>query len=80
MSNNLSGYRRYLYIGVVTIIIGILVTTNLSDQISSLGIILIAVGVLLFVIGIGQKKSRSSKKKQKLSTAMSKKYGRKYRK
>lgn len=80
MGNNLSGYQRYLYIGFITLVIGIVITTRLNDQISSLGIILIAVGVLLLLIGIAQKKSKRTKKSQKLSKAMSKKYGRKYRK
>ena len=51
------GYRRILYIGMIVIALGIVLTTTLSEKVGSLGIVFIAVGGLFFIIGmLGKKK------------------------
>lgn len=47
-------YRRYLFIAVIIIVLGILFTTVLK-AVATLGIILIVVGGILFVISMFRK-------------------------
>jgi hypothetical protein len=56
------GYRRTLYIGMIVIALGIVLTTTLSEKVGSLGIVFIAVGGLFFIIGMLGKKREDTDK------------------
>lgn len=56
------GYRRILFIGMIVIALGIVLTTTLSEKVGSLGIVLIAVGGLFFIIGMLGKKREDADK------------------
>ena len=51
-------YKRLLFAGITVIALGITFTTSLKDTAGSLGIIFIAIGGLLVIIGIKQKHSK----------------------
>lgn len=56
------GYRRTLYIGMIMIALGIVFTTTLSEKVGSVGIVFIAIGGLLFIVGMTRKKREDADK------------------
>jgi len=56
------GYRRTLFIGMIVIALGIVLSTTLSEKVGSLGIVFIAIGGLLFIIGMTRKKREDADK------------------
>lgn len=56
MNNKLEKYKRYIFIGITTIALGITFSTTMKESIGSLGIVFIAVGGLFFIIGMSMKK------------------------
>lgn len=61
MSNNMERYRRYIFMGIVIIALGVGFSTTLKDSLGPLGIVFIALGGLFFIIGMRLK----SKDKEK---------------
>ncbi len=53
-------YRRFVFIGIIIIALGITFTTTLKDTVGSLGIVFIAVGVLFFIIGMSKKNHKKA--------------------
>jgi galactitol-specific phosphotransferase system IIC component len=51
----MENYRKYIFLGIIIISLGIVFSTTLQDSIKSLGTVLIAVGGLFFIIGMSKK-------------------------
>ena len=56
MSTKLEAYKKYIFIGIVIIALGIAFSTTLKSYTGSFGIVLVAVGGLFFIIGMSKKK------------------------
>lgn len=56
MTKKLVNYKRYIFIAIIIIALGITFTTTLKDTGGSLGTVFIAVGGLLFIIGMSKKR------------------------
>lgn len=56
MGNNLEKYKRYLFLGITTIALGVTFSSVFRNVEGALGTILIAVGGLFFIIGMSMKK------------------------
>lgn len=52
--------RRYIYVGIIMIVLGVTFSTALKERVGSLSILFIAVGGLFFIIGMSLR--RGSKK------------------
>ena len=61
MSTKPEKYKRYIYMGIVIIALGISFTTTLKESVGALGIVFIAVGGLFFIIGMSQKRKGQEK-------------------
>ena len=62
MMEKLEGHKRYLFISATIIALGITFTTILKDTVGAIGIVFIATGGLLFIIGM-RKKQKEMKRK-----------------
>ena len=58
----MTGYRRTLFIGMIVIALGIVLSTTLGEKVGSIGIVIIAIGGLLFIIGMTRKKREDADK------------------
>ena len=56
MSTKLDKYKRYIFMGIIIITLGIGFCTTLEDATGSLGTIFIAIGGLFFIIGMSLKR------------------------
>lgn len=56
MKINFSDYKNILYISSIVIALGIVIGTTLNEGFRPLGVVFIAVGGLLFIIGMKRKK------------------------
>ena len=56
----MQGYKRIFFIGLIAIVLGIILSTALSDKLGSLGIVFIAIGGLLFIASMSRKKKEES--------------------
>lgn len=54
----MEGYKRTLFIGIVVIALGVVISTTLSESVGSLGTVFIAIGGLLFISGMSRMKKR----------------------
>ena len=61
MSKDIENYRRYIFIGIIIIVLGIVFTTTLKDTAGSLGTVFVAVGGLFFIIGMSEKRKESER-------------------
>lgn len=52
----MEGYKRILFMGIIVISLGVILSTTLSDKLGSLGIVFIAIGGLLFIASMSRKK------------------------
>lgn len=52
---NIEEYQKFIYLGLIVIAIGIIFTTSLKETVGSFGNVLVAVGGLLFIIGMSKK-------------------------
>ena len=59
MSSLSTTYRRYLFLGIILIALGVTFSTTL-EGIGSLGTVFIAVGGLFFIIAMSKKRSEVS--------------------
>lgn len=57
-------YRKFIFIGIIIIALGITFSTTLKDTVGSLGTVFIAVGGLFFIIGMSKKRREVERKKQ----------------
>ena len=53
---NLSGYKRYFFMSMIIIALGVVLSTTLRETVGALGIVLIAIGGLFFIISMNMKK------------------------
>jgi predicted membrane channel-forming protein YqfA (hemolysin III family) len=56
----LAEYQKFIYLGIVVIALGIVFTTSLRETAGYFGNVLVAIGGLLFIVGMSKKK-RSEK-------------------
>ena len=56
MTKQIKNYRRYLFLGIIIISLGITFSTALKEKLGALGTVFIAIGGLLFIIGIRKKR------------------------
>ncbi|MBO0340459.1 MAG: hypothetical protein VX798_03630 [Bacteroidota bacterium] len=49
-------YRKYIYMGITVISIGVVLSATFEGNVESLGNVLVAVGGLLFIVGMSKKK------------------------
>ena len=55
MRNKLEPYKRYIFIGIIIIALGVTFSTTLKESVGSIGTVFIAVGGLFFIIGMSKK-------------------------
>ena len=53
----MENYRRYFFMGIIIIALGITFSTTMKDSMGSLGTVLIAVGGLFFIIAMSKKRN-----------------------
>jgi len=58
MKKRIEEYKLYILAGVINISLGIALTSGLKETAGSLGRVFVAIGGLLFIIGMGKKKQR----------------------
>jgi uncharacterized membrane protein len=59
MKKKMESYKRYIFIGMIIIALGVNLSTVFSESTASLGTVLIAVGGLFFIRGMSLKKERT---------------------
>ena len=57
METKTEDYKKYFFMGIIIIALGISLSTTLSDTMGSLGTVFIAVGGLLFIIAMSKKRN-----------------------
>jgi hypothetical protein len=62
MKNQLESYRKFIFMGIIIIALGVTFSTTLEDSVGSLGTIFIAVGGLFFIIGMSKKRKQEESK------------------
>lgn len=60
----MDSYRRFIFIGIIIITLGITLNTTLKDSLNSLGIVFIAVGGLFFIIGMRKKQKKDEERNE----------------
>ena len=55
MNTKLERYRRYIFLGIIIIALGVTFSVNMKDEVGSFGTVFIAVGGLFFIIGMSMK-------------------------
>ena len=63
MSKKIERYKRYIFVGMIIISLGITFSTALKDSLGALGTVFIAIGGLFFIIGMSIKKKEEGKNK-----------------
>jgi hypothetical protein len=53
--NEVSDYKKILFIGIIIIALGIVISTTMSKELGTLGIVFIAIGGFLFIISMKKK-------------------------
>jgi hypothetical protein len=61
MKKQLEKYKRYIFVGIILIALGVTFSTTVNDNGTSLGSVLIALGGLFFIIGMKQKRDADEK-------------------
>jgi Sec-independent protein secretion pathway component TatC len=62
MRNKLEQYKRFIFIGIMIIALGVTFSTTLKESVGSIGIVFIAVGGLFFIIGMSKKRKEDERK------------------
>ena len=52
---DLASYKKIWFIGIIIIALGIVISTTMSRQLGSLGIVFIAIGGFLFIVSLKKK-------------------------
>ena len=60
----MEGYKRILFMGIIVIALGVILSATLSDKLGSLGIVFIAIGGLLFIASMSRKKKEEDAAKK----------------
>ena len=60
MAKKLEEYKRYIFIAIIIIALGISFTTTAKDTIGAIGTVFIAIGGLLFIIGMNKKRKQKN--------------------
>lgn len=55
MKRKLEGPKRILFAGMIFTALGVVLTTTLGERVGSIGIVFIAIGGLLFIVGLRQR-------------------------
>ncbi len=55
--------RRLIFAGIIVIALGVTVSTTLNESVKSLGVVLLAVGGLIFITGMAEKRKEDERKK-----------------
>ena len=53
--SDLIGYKKILFIGIIIIALGIVISTTMSKELGTLGIVFIAIGGFLFIVSMKKK-------------------------
>jgi hypothetical protein len=61
MKKRLEEYRRFIFAGTIVIALGISFNSGLGENSGSLGTVFVAIGGLLFIIGMSKKKEEENK-------------------
>ena len=56
MENKLKKSQRIIFMGIIIIALGIVLSTTLAEKVGAIGTVLIAVGGLFFIAGMSRKK------------------------
>lgn len=64
MRNKLEPYKRFIYIGIIVIALGVTLSTTLKETIGSFGTVFIAIGGMFFIIGMSKKRKENEQKKK----------------
>lgn len=62
MNKKLEPYRKFIFIGIIIISLGITFSTAMKDTVGSLGTVFIATGGLFFIIGMSKKRKQDEQK------------------
>jgi multisubunit Na+/H+ antiporter MnhB subunit len=65
MKKSLEGYKKFIFTGIIIISLGITFSTTMSNNLGSIGTVLIAVGGLFFIIGMSNKKKSEKQQNTK---------------
>jgi multisubunit Na+/H+ antiporter MnhB subunit len=66
MKNKLNQTKRLIFMGIIITSLGVVLTTTLAAKIGAIGIVFIAVGGLLFIIGMNRKKQEEVDSQDKI--------------
>ena len=58
--DDLKDYKKFWYIGIIIISLGITMSTTLNETLGSLGIVFIAIGGFLFIVALKKKKDMTN--------------------
>ncbi len=61
MKKQEAAYRKIIFAGMIVIALGIAFTTTLKASVGSLGTVFIAIGGLLFIFGMNEKRKHDEK-------------------
>jgi len=61
LKTKLETYKRFIFIGIIIIALGITFSTTFKESIGLLGIVFIAVGGLFFIIGMKKKRKEDER-------------------
>lgn len=56
MGNKSEGYKRYYFIAIILISLGVIYSTTLKDTVGSLGTVFIALGSILILVALSKKR------------------------
>jgi len=56
-------YKKLWFVGLITIALGVTLSTNIKDSAGAIGTVLIAVGGLLFIAAMSQKRQDNKENK-----------------
>ncbi len=62
MSKKIEEYRKYIFLGIIIIALGITFSNTMKDTVGSLETVFIAVGGLFFIIGMHKKRKEDESK------------------
>ena len=60
MATKLEEYKRYIFIAIIIIALGVTFTTTVKDTVGTLGTVFIAIGGLLFIVGMNKKRKHEN--------------------
>ena len=61
MNSNLEKYKKFIFMGIIIIALGITFTTAMKEAMGSLGTVFIAIGGLFFIIGMNMKRQHNKR-------------------